>query len=163
MLAAMQTRPIMIDGIAGPVVVESNFFDRCKVTVNGVPVTGRRRRFPLPTTEGRTIEARVRTTLVDPHPVIEIGPERYRTGPEVPKTLQLLTVLPFGAIMVGVAGAGVGGMVGGIVAGAGVAVNQAISRSTRSTWAKGALMVVVSLVAVQLTILLGPAFLESLR
>lgn len=164
MLAIMQTEPVTIDGVAGPVVVDSNVLTgRCAVTVNGTAVPRQRRRFALPTTYGDPVEATVRTSLVDPYPVIQLGPKRYRTGPQIPQLLQVLTVLPFGAILLGLTGAVVGGLLGGVVAGAGVAVNQTISRSGQSTATKAGLMFTVLVMVLVISALLAVMVNELLR
>ena len=71
----MQTEPLMIDGVAGPVVLTVNAFTgKHSVTVGGYPASGTRRGiYTLPTADGRTVAARLRSSLLDPHPSLEIG------------------------------------------------------------------------------------------
>jgi hypothetical protein len=143
----MRTQPTTIDGLAGPVVVDLNALTgKSTLTVGGVPAEGRRRgQYLLPTADGGTVEARVRTTLLDPYPVLHINGAKHRTGPATPMALRLLGLLPLLLVTVG-------GALGGGLGALGAIVNLAVQRSSQSTAVKAVIMVAV-LAAVTLTYL----------
>jgi hypothetical protein len=148
----MQTRPLDIEGLSGPLVITSNAFTgRSTVTVGGQPVKGSRRgEYALPTTDGRTVDARVRAGLFDPYPSLNIAGVSHRTGPPLPAALKVLIVLPLALIL--------GGLIGGAAGAAGVLVNMAVGRSSQSTAVKAVLMVVVLAAAALVWLLLSAAF-----
>ena len=138
----MHTEPLMIDGVAGPVVLTVNAFTgKHSVTVGGHPASGTRRgMYTLPTADGQTVAARLRSSLLDPHPSIEVAGIRHRSGPALPIALRVLVVLPLALLL--------GGLIGGLIGALGVAVNLGIARGQLSTAVKSLLMVVVLLVTV---------------
>ena len=103
----MQTEPLTVAGLAGPVVVTTNSFTgRNTVTVGGQPAALiARRRYALPAANGRTVEGTVSARFFDPYPTLELNGVRHRTGPEVPVALRILALVP-------IALAGLGGLVG---------------------------------------------------
>jgi len=147
----MQTGPVDIDGLAGPVVITSNAFTgRSSVTVGGQPVKGTRRGdYAFPSADGRTVDAKVRTGLFDPYPSLKIAGAVHRTGPPLPAVLRILMVLPLALIL--------GGLIGGAVGAAGLLLNLAIGRSSQSTAVKAVLMIVVLAVAALVWLLLAAA------
>ena len=135
----MRSGPIFIDGIAGPVLVDSKFWNgKQLVTVDGVqiPTTGRRR-FPLPTTDGATVDARVTSSLVSPYPTIEIAGVKHEMGPALPIVLKVLILLP-AVLLLG------GGALGGLIAAMAILANARIAAWTNSSAVKGFAMVGVS-------------------
>lgn len=138
----MQTEPITIDGLAGPVVVDTKtFWGRSTVFVGGVPVQGTRRGdYQLPTAAGGTVPAKLRANAFDAYPTIEIDGGKHQTGPATPLVLKAIALLPLGMIIVG-------GVIGGAFGGLAVGDNFVIVRTPRSTPVKIALMLLV-LVAV---------------
>lgn len=148
----MQTAPLDIEGLAGPVVITSNAFTgRSSVTVGGRPVKGTRRgAYALPTADGRTVDAKVRTGLFDPYPSIDIAGVKHRTGPALPAVLRVLMVLPLALIL--------GGLIGGAAGVSGVLLNMGIARSSQPTAVKAVLMIVVLAVAALVWLLLSAAF-----
>lgn len=139
----MRTEPVNIEGLAGPVVVTVNSFSgRHSIAVGGRPVKGTRRgRYTLPTADGGTVEGKLRSTLLDPYPTIEIAGVKHRTGPSTSLALRVLGLLPLLLV-------GVGGLIGGAIGGVGVIVNLGIVRGSQSTAVKALLMIVVLVFAV---------------
>lgn len=134
----MQTQPIVIDRVAGPVVVETRTFGNPRVLVGGMPEAGRRNVFQLPAEGGGTVRAKVKDTLLDAYPVIEIDGVKHRTGPETPRALQILCLLPWLMVIKG-------GLVGATFAAIGFVINRSIVRGDRSTGASAALMILATL------------------
>jgi hypothetical protein len=138
----VQTEPIRIDGIAGPIVVTRNaFLGRTAVTVDGVPApkTGKRL-YALPARAGGVVEAYVPRTFVDPYPTLEIDGVPHRTGPTVPVVLRVLTGLPIVLVAVG-------GALGGLLAALGIVANLAVARTRLPPVVKALVMVGVGVVA----------------
>jgi hypothetical protein len=138
----VNTEPISINGVAGPVVVTTNaFWGRPVVTVGGVPAprTGGRR-YALPATAGGAIEATVRSTVADPYPTVEVNGVPHRTGPSVPLALRALALLPILLVAVG-------GALGGLVGALGFVANSAVARTRIPSLAKALIMVGVSVIA----------------
>jgi hypothetical protein len=134
----MQTEPIVIDRVNGPVAVEVKALGSPRVLVGGIAETGRRNVFELPAVGGGTVRAKVKSNLLDPYPVIEIDGVKHRTGPETPAVLRILIFLPFLLVLAG-------GLIGGLFGGVGFAINHSIARSDRSAGAKATLMILVTL------------------
>lgn len=148
----MRTEPVNIAGLAGPVVVTVNAVTgRHSVTVGGRPATGTGRgSYTLPTTDGRTVAAKVRSSLLDPYPTLEIAGVKYRTGPSVPVVLRVLALLPLVLVL--------GGLIGGAIGALGVAANLGIARWSQSNAVKSVLMIVVLVVAVMTFAVVATAF-----
>lgn len=138
----MRSGPITIDGITGPILVDTKFWNgRQLVTVDGVPVpTSGRRRFPLPTADGATVDARVTSSLVSPHPTIEIAGVKHEMGPALPIALKVLILLP-AVLLLG------GGAIGGLIAAMAILANARIAASTKGTAVQAFAMVGVLLAA----------------
>jgi hypothetical protein len=138
----MRTEPMVIDGVAGPVVLAVNAFTgRHSVTVGGHPVSGTRRGiYTLPTADGRTVAAKLRSSLLEPHPSIEIDGVRHRSGPSLPLALRVLVVLPLVLLL--------GGLIGGLIGGLGVVLNLGIARGRQSTAVKSLLVIMVLILTV---------------
>lgn len=102
----MNRATLTIDGLAGPVDVSiSDLTGRAEVTVGGYAARKVRRGiFLLPTADGTEVEAKVRATLFDPHPTVEINGVKHRSGPKPPVWLALVMCLPFGLALIGVIG-----------------------------------------------------------
>jgi len=126
--------PVAIDGIAGPVGMDVHWFTgRHSVTVGGQPAAKTSRRsYQLPTTDGRTVEATVRSSFFDVYPALAIGGVKHRLGPPTPVVLRVLMLLP----VVLVAGGAIGIFLG-LVA---ILANAAVLRQQVSTSVKIALM-----------------------
>ncbi|MEV6816597.1 hypothetical protein [Micromonospora sp. NPDC051296] len=138
----MNTEPISIDGVAGPIVVTTNaLWGRPAVTVGGVPAqrTGRRQ-YALPAAAGGAVEATVRSAFADPYPTVEVNGVQHRTGPPVPVVLRVLAPLPILLIAVG-------GALGGLIGVLGLVANLAVARSRTPSAVKGLIMVGVAVVA----------------
>jgi len=137
----MRSGPVPIPGVAGQVMVDSNFWTgRQVVTVDGVPMSsGGRKRFTLPAADGSTVEARVRSSLVNPFPTVEIAGVKHPTGPELPAVLKVLIVLPLMLV--------VGGLVGGLIGAMGMLANARIAAWNRSAFVKAFVMIGVLLAA----------------
>jgi hypothetical protein len=117
--------------------VEMNTFTgRGTISVGGIPEHGRRGIFELPAEGGGRVRAKLRASLLDPYPTIEVDGVKHRTGPESPIILRLLGLLPFGLVFVG-------GLIGGLIGGVGVCVNLAVARGKQSMAVKALLMTLV--------------------
>jgi hypothetical protein len=138
----MRTEPMVVEGLAGPVVLDVNAFTgKHSVTVGVHQVKGTRRgNYTLPTLDGRTVAAKLHSSLLDPHPSLEIAGVRYRTGPSLPVALRVLVVLPLVLL--------VGGLIGGLVGALGVGANLGIARGQQSTAVKSLLMIGVLILTV---------------
>jgi membrane associated rhomboid family serine protease len=137
----VNTEPISIDGVAGPVVVTTNaFWGHPAISVGGVPAPRTGKRYALPAVAGGAVEATLRTAFTDPYPTIEVGGVRHRTGPSVPVVLQVLTVLP-------IALAAVGGAVGGLIGALALIGNWAIVRVQIPSVVKALIMLGTAVVA----------------
>jgi hypothetical protein len=138
----VQTQPVAVPGVAGPVVVDVNWFTgKHSVTVGGRPVPGSRRTgFQLPAAGGGTVPARVRGGVFDPYPTVEIAGVKHRTGPPVPVWLQVLALVPLSLIAVGAA-------LGAVIGVLGMSANLAVLRGSASTAVKVLMMLGVLVVA----------------
>lgn len=150
----MRTQPVTIEGLAGPVVVDVNTLTgRQSLMVGGQSIPGTRRGdYTLPTADGRAVPAKVRTSLVDPYPTIEIAGVKHRTGPALPVALRLLALLPFLLVFVG-------GAIGGALGAVGVVVNLSLARISQSTAVKALLMVGVLVATAMAYLVVAAAFL----
>ncbi|MEV0807212.1 hypothetical protein [Micromonospora sp. NPDC050200] len=138
----MNTEPISIDGVAGPIVVTTNaFWGRTAVTVGGVPAprTGKRQ-YALSAVAGGAVEATVRSAFADPYPTVEVNGVQHRTGPSVPVVLRVLAPLPILLVAVG-------GALGGLIGALGFVANLADARTRTPSVVKALIMVGVSVVA----------------
>jgi hypothetical protein len=154
----MQPQPLSIPGVAGPVTVKTNWFTgRSTVTVGGrdVPTSGRGR-FALPTTNGQTAEARVRATMLDPYATVEVGGQKYRTGPAVPVGLRILGLLPIFLVAVG-------GLIGGLIGALGVVANLWIIREVKSTGVRVLALLGVLAATVVVWLIVGTAVAVALH
>ncbi|NEA36217.1 hypothetical protein [Streptomyces sp. SID13031] len=147
----MRTEPMVVEGLAGPVVLAVNAFTgKHSVTVGGYQVSGTRRgNYTLPTADGRTVAAKLHSSLLDPHPSIEIAGVRYRTGPSLPVAVRVLVVLPLVLL--------VGGLIGGLIGAIGVGANLGIARGQQSTAVKSLLMIGVLILTVVVFVVLAAA------
>jgi hypothetical protein len=138
----VNTEPISINGVAGPVVVTTNaFWGRPAVTVGGVPAPRTAgRRYALPATAGGAIEATVRSAFADPYPTVEVNGVPHRTGPSVPLVLRALALLPILLVAVG-------GALGGVVGALGFVANSTVARTRIPSVVKALIMVGVSVIA----------------
>jgi len=131
----MHSGPITIDDIAGPITIDSNFWTgRHRVMVGPyvAPSVGRKQ-FALPTTDGGTVEATVRSSMLSPFPTVEIAGVRHATGPEIPGYLKVLIALPLVLL--------VGGLLGGLIGACGLLINSTIAQRDSGNAAKALLMV----------------------
>jgi hypothetical protein len=139
----VRTEPLAINGLIGPIVLESGFFaNNYSITVGGRPATRTGRgRYSLPAVGGGTVEATVRGGFLDAYPTLEINGVKHRTGPKVPVPLRALAWVPIVLL-------GLGGLVGGLIGALGVMVNMVIARRPASAVLKTVLMLAVLGVAV---------------
>jgi hypothetical protein len=148
MITGVNTEPLLITGVAGPIVVTiSPFWGRPAVTVGGLPATRiGKRRYALPATGGGTLEATIRSRFTDPYPTVELGGEQHRTGPRVPALLQLLAILPLAL-------AAIGGALGGLIGALGAIANVAIIRTRNPSSVKA--LIIVGITAVTFVVALA--------
>lgn len=154
----MQPQALSIPGIAGPVIVKTNWFTgRNTVTVGGrdIPTSGRGR-FALPTTSGQSAEARVRAQMLDPYATVEVGGQKYRTGPAVPVGVRILGLLPLLIVFWG-------GLIGALFGVLGMVANFWIIREVRSTALKVLALFAVLVVTVVIWLIAGTALALALR
>ncbi|MEU8421394.1 hypothetical protein AB0C15_11020 [Micromonospora sp. NPDC048835] len=131
----MNTEPLNIVGVAGPVVVATKaIWGHPAVTVGGVPAQRTGRNYALPTVDGGVVQATVRNVLADPYPTVEVNGVRHRTGPAMPVFLRILVMLPILLFTVG-------GILGALVGALGVAANLAVARTRMATAVKALAMV----------------------
>lgn len=132
-----------IEGLSGPLVVSVNSFTgRNSIIVGGRPATRvGRGTYSLPTADGGAVAAKVRSSLANPYPFIEIAGVKHRTGPSVSLALRVLALLPIALV-------GVGGALGGAIGAVGVIGNFGILRSSKSAAVKTVLMTGVLVAAV---------------
>jgi hypothetical protein len=138
----VNTEPISIDGVAGPIIVTTHaFWGRPAVTVGGLPAlrTGKRQ-YTLPVTAGGAVEATLRSGFADPYPTVEVNGVQHRTGPTVPIVLRVLALVPILLVAVG-------GLLGGLIGGLGVVANLAVARTRTPSVVKALIMIGVSVVA----------------
>lgn len=134
----MNTEPLSVAGVAGPIVVATKaLWGHPDVTVGGVPAPRTGRRYALPTVDGGVVQATVRTVIADPYPTMEINGVQHRTGPAVPVFLRILVLLPILLFTVG-------GVLGALVGALGVAANLTVARTRMATAVKALVMVGVA-------------------
>lgn len=136
----MQTSELSLDRVAGPVAVRTGFWSgRSTVTVAGQPVPrGPGGVFELPSTDGGTVSARVRTGAFQTYPTLIVDGVRHPTGPATPVWLRVLAVLPLILLIIG-------GLLGGIVGVAGVLANLALLRREGSDAVRAAAVVGITI------------------
>jgi hypothetical protein len=128
------------------------------VTVAGqaVPRVGKRQ-YALPAANGRgTVNATLRSRLADPYPTVEAYGLRYRTGPKMPDVLQVLALLPIALV-------GIGGAIGGLTGGLGVAANLAIARTRIPSPGKALIMIGIGVVAVLVYLVIAAALRRAIN
>ncbi|MEU8153266.1 hypothetical protein AB0B94_06345 [Micromonospora sp. NPDC048986] len=131
----MNTEPLNVAGVAGPIVVATKaFFGHPAVTVGGVPAPRTGRRYALPTVDGGVVQATVRTVLADPHPTVEVNGVQHRTGPPMPILLRILVLLPILLFTVG-------GILGALVGAVGVWGNLTVAHTRMAPAVKALAMV----------------------
>ncbi|WP_030486860.1 hypothetical protein [Micromonospora chokoriensis] len=138
----MNTGPLNVAGVAGPIVVATKaVWGHPDVTVGGVPAPRTGKRYALPAVGGGVVQATVRTVLADPYPTVEVNGVRHRTGPAMPIFLRILVMLPILLLTVG-------GILGGLVGALGIAGNLAVARTRMATAVKALAMLGVGVGAV---------------
>ena len=139
----MNTEPLVIDGVAGPVVVSTHplWGSLSGVTVGGMPVArAGKRQYTFPALPGGTVPATVRTGFGDPYPTVEINGVRHRTGPQVPVILKILILLPIALVAFG-------GALGGAIGVVGAMANQAAARTQLPPVVRALMMIGITGVA----------------
>ena len=154
----MQTEPITIDGVAGPVVVATNaLWGRPVVTVFGQAAPRvNRREYALPAVGGGAVHATLRSRLADPYPTVEVNGIRHRTGPKVPAVLQVLALLPIVLVSIG-------GAIGGLIGAMGVLANLAIARTRIPSAGKALIMIGVGVIAALVWIVIAAALSRAIN
>jgi hypothetical protein len=139
----MPDASIQVTGVRGPVVVKSDpFTGQHTVSADGQPIQrGKNGKYPLPATDGGTVEAKVSSNFLNPSPTLEVDGNKYSTAPALPLVLQILMLLPLALVFVG-------GLVGGLIGAVGVGVNTLVARSGQSAAIKALMMVGVLVLAV---------------
>ncbi|MFE9187979.1 hypothetical protein ACFYL6_00065 [Micromonospora sp. NPDC007208] len=138
----MNTEPLHVAGVAGPIVVTTKAFGgRPAVTVAGVPAPRIGKRYALPTADGGVVQATVRTAVADPYPTVEVNGVQHRTGPSIPVLLRILALLPILLFTVG-------GIIGGLVGAFGVLANLTVARTRMAPAVKALVMVGVGIATV---------------
>lgn len=150
-IPCVQTEPVAVDGVAGPVAVTVNeAWKKPQITVSGqpAPFLGGQQ-YALPAADGSTIRATLRRQIASPYPTLEVRGVRYRTGPKTPvvvlvlMVLSILLMLPVRMVRPTLLGL-IGSVPGGIVGVLGLAVNIAVARTEMSAVGKSCLMIGVA-------------------
>ncbi|MEU1588364.1 hypothetical protein [Micromonospora sp. NPDC005710] len=135
----MNTEPLHVAGVAGPIVVTTKAFGgRPTLTVAGVPAARTGKRYALPTADGGVVQATLRTAFADPYPVVAVNGVQHRTGPSIPVFLRILALLPILLFTVG-------GVIGGLVGAFGVLANLTVARTQLAPAVKALVMVGVGI------------------
>lgn len=138
--AFVRTEPLEIDGIAGPLVLTINTFTgKHSMTAGQQELVSRQGWYTIPTVDGGVVEGRLRSSLFETYPMLEIEGVRHRTGPVVPLVLKILMLLPVVLLY--------SGCPGGLMAGIAITTNMAITRTRLHTAIRAAMMVGVLIVA----------------
>ncbi|GAB3799623.1 hypothetical protein [Micromonospora zhanjiangensis] len=139
----MRTPPLDIDGLAGPLVVDTApITGRHAISVGGEPTSGTPAgEYLLPLANGGLVTARLRRGVLDPYPRVEIDGVSHRTGPPVPTVLRALALLPLSLVLLS-------GLLGVVLGLAGLAGNLAVLRTAWPVAARAGLMLVVFAAAV---------------
>jgi hypothetical protein len=149
----VNTEPIAIDGVAGPVVVSTNALWGTPVVMVGYQTASRigKREYALPSSFGGTVHATLRSRFADPYPTVEVNGVRHRTGPKMPVVLQVIALLPIALV-------GIGGLIGGLIGALGVMANVAVARTRISSAGKAFIMIGIGVVAVAVFLVIATAF-----
>lgn len=147
----MGALPVSIPGVVGKTAVEFVPWKGPRLTLDGRPITPHgllRNRVTLPGTDG-PIEARVRTRVFNPYPLVTVGGVDIPTGPPQRRALLALTFTPLLALVL------VQGALGAVVAILGIQLNHTVARSGRPVRAQVGLMlaVLVGVIAVDLLVI----------
>lgn len=135
----MNTEPLSVAGVAGPIVVTTKeFWGHPIVSVAGVPAPRTGKRFALPAVDGGVVQATLRTPFADPYPIVEVDGVQHRTGPSVPVFLRILVPLPILLFIVG-------GVLGGLIGALGFLANLTVARTQMAPAVKALAMVGVGI------------------
>jgi hypothetical protein len=146
--------PFRIPGTTGPeIIVRRSPFGTFKVLVDGVPVNGRRGRFPIHLSDGTVKELRLTGQWTGLKAVVD-GVESP-LEPPIPRFLLVLIFLPFAV-------GPFGGMIGGAFGGLGVAVNTGVARLRIGTAGKVFAMLGVAVLAAALYVVTAVAFRNAI-
>src|SRR5215475_3067120 len=102
----MQSQPLAIPGVSGPVTVQVNpWSGKRRLFVGGAEIPTKRGKFELPGPDGQPLPGRIDMMWWDVYPKLEIGGTKYPTGPEVPTGVKVVALLPFVLVVGGFFGA----------------------------------------------------------
>jgi hypothetical protein len=130
---------VEVDQIAGHVVVRvEGVFKGPKLLMDGAPpkAGAKKGTFLLPTQNGGEVSARLIPSFTHIAPALEIDGVRIEVSPKLSPGWYVLIALPMGLVAVG-------GLLGGLCGGVGMAANQVIARSTLATPVKILLMLMI--------------------
>ena len=147
----MQTAPLAIPGLPGPVTVDVNeWTGRRRLFVGSHEVPTKRGRFEFPAPNGQLIPGRIKPMRIwETYPKLEFGDVIHATGPEAPTWMKVLACLPILLVVGGALGAVLGVLA--IVANLTVIRSSApkaavVATSIGTLLAGAAILVIVSLV-----------------
>ena len=150
----MAGRELSIPGVVGHLTIEQVPLKGPRLAVDGQRL--KPRGFPpdhvtLPGEDG-PIEARLRSRILHPHPVVSIGGTDYPTAPPVPKPLLVFMLAPLLGLIL------VQGVLGVVLVLLGVQVNQSVLRAARPAHIQVAWMTVVLAAVLGVDLLVAIAF-----
>jgi len=119
----MQSAPLAIPGLPGPVIVDVNeWTGKRRLFVGGHEVPTTRGRFQFPAPDGQLIPGRIKPMRIwETHPKLEFGNVTHATGPEAPTWMKVLACLPI--LLIG------GGALGAVLGVLAIVANLTVIRS----------------------------------
>lgn len=143
-----------IPGTTGPdIVVRRSTLGSLQVLVDGVPVKGKRGRYPIQLPDGTSKELQLTGQWTGLKAIVD-GVETP-LEPPIPKYLLVLIFLPLALVVVG-------GLIGGAFAGLGAAINTGVARLSLPTAGKVIAMLGVTVLAVALYVVTAVAFRSAI-
>jgi hypothetical protein len=146
--------PYRIPGTSGPdIAVHRSRLGNLEVRVDGVPVKGKRGRYPIQLPDGSIKELRLTGAWTGLKAVVD-GVETP-LEPPIPKYMLIPVLLPLGLVLVG-------GLIGGAFGALGFAVNSGVARASFPTVGKVIAMLGVTVLAGVLYVVTAVAFRNAI-
>lgn len=146
--------PFRIPGTSGPdIVVHRSALGSLQIRVDGVPVKGKRGRYPIQLRDGTTRELRLSGQWTGLKAVVD-GVETP-LEPSIPKYLLVLIFLPISLVVLG-------GLIGGVFGGLGAAINTGVARASLPTAGKVIAMLGVAVVTAALYLVTAVTFRNAI-
>jgi hypothetical protein len=146
--------PFRIPSTTGPdIVVRRSALGSLQVLVDGIPVKGKRGRYPIQLSDGTGKELRLTGQWTGLKAVVD-GVETPLEAP-IPKYLLVLIFLPLALVILG-------GLIGGAFGGLGAAINTGVARLSLPTAGKVIAMLGVTVLAAALYVVTAVAFRSAI-